>query len=313
MTVFIEGVGIAEYRSFGSEIQRIGPFRKINLFIGQNNSGKSNILRFLVNHYVTLVEFAKATRGRFKIGLSVEDRHIGSSSGRFRFALGIRPTTAQMRHFLGVHQNEMEAHHERWVTTLLCSDYLTHGTALTWIDYSSVWEAEPELDSNLVEALYKAKILESYEWQRLWTLLARRTGGDIKNHWIPETMRVLGSMVRESPPITMVPAIRQIDASDIKEHDFSGAGLVDRLARLQNPDANREESKDRFDEINRFVQSVTGSKDATLEIPYGRDRILVQMDGKTLPLAALGTGIHEVIILAAAATVLRNQVLCLDA
>jgi predicted ATP-dependent endonuclease of OLD family len=36
------------------------------------------------------------------------------------------------------------------------------------------------------------------------------------------------------------------------------------------------------------------------------------MEGKTLPLAALGTGIHEVIILAAAATVLRNQVLCLE-
>jgi hypothetical protein len=36
------------------------------------------------------------------------------------------------------------------------------------------------------------------------------------------------------------------------------------------------------------------------------------MDGKTLPLASLGTGIHEIIILAAAATVLQQQVLCLE-
>jgi hypothetical protein len=36
------------------------------------------------------------------------------------------------------------------------------------------------------------------------------------------------------------------------------------------------------------------------------------MDGKTLPLSSLGTGIHEVIILAAAATVLRKQVICIE-
>jgi predicted ATP-dependent endonuclease of OLD family len=36
------------------------------------------------------------------------------------------------------------------------------------------------------------------------------------------------------------------------------------------------------------------------------------MDEKTLPLSSLGTGVHEVIILAAAATVLRDQVLCIE-
>ncbi len=36
------------------------------------------------------------------------------------------------------------------------------------------------------------------------------------------------------------------------------------------------------------------------------------MDGKTLPLTSLGTGIHEVVIIAAAATVLQNQVICIE-
>jgi len=36
------------------------------------------------------------------------------------------------------------------------------------------------------------------------------------------------------------------------------------------------------------------------------------MEDQTLPLSSLGTGIHEVIILAAAATVLQNQVLCIE-
>ncbi len=36
------------------------------------------------------------------------------------------------------------------------------------------------------------------------------------------------------------------------------------------------------------------------------------MDGKTLPLENLGTGIHEVVILAIAATLLENQIVCIE-
>ena len=51
---------------------------------------------------------------------------------------------------------------------------------------------------------------------------------------------------------------------------------------------------------------------ASIEIPYERDMILVHMDQKTLPLESLGTGVHEVIILAAAATLLENTVVCVE-
>ena len=42
------------------------------------------------------------------------------------------------------------------------------------------------------------------------------------------------------------------------------------------------------------------------------DTILVHMDGKALPLSSLGTGIHEVIILASAATLLQRNVVCME-
>lgn len=51
MSIFIDGFALANYRSFGPDVQRIGTFGKINFFIGQNNSGKSNILLFLTNYY----------------------------------------------------------------------------------------------------------------------------------------------------------------------------------------------------------------------------------------------------------------------
>ena len=46
----IPNLAIGGYRSFG-EIQYFESFSKINLFIGRNNSGKSNVLRFLKEIY----------------------------------------------------------------------------------------------------------------------------------------------------------------------------------------------------------------------------------------------------------------------
>ena len=43
----ITGFGIANYRSFLGEASFVHDFGKVNVFIGKNNSGKSNILRFL--------------------------------------------------------------------------------------------------------------------------------------------------------------------------------------------------------------------------------------------------------------------------
>jgi hypothetical protein len=64
--------------------------------------------------------------------------------------------------------------------------------------------------------------------------------------------------------------------------------------------------------ITQFLREVTDRPDATIEIPYERDTILVHMDNKVLPIESLGSGIHEVIILAAASTVLSNHVICME-
>jgi hypothetical protein len=69
---------------------------------------------------------------------------------------------------------------------------------------------------------------------------------------------------------------------------------------------------EKFKKINDFLVSVTGNDSAQIEIPYDRETILVHMDGKRLPLESLGTGIHEVIIMASAATIVQKSVICLE-
>lgn len=55
-----------------------------------------------------------------------------------------------------------------------------------------------------------------------------------------------------------------------------------------------------------------GENDAYLEIPAKLDDVYVSIKGKILPLHSLGTGIHELIILAAAVTIIDDAVFCIE-
>ena len=110
----------------------------------------------------------------------------------------------------------------------------------------------------------------------------------------------------------MIPGLRSPGRSELKSDDFSGADIIHRLAQLQNPQHHQQERKKDFRRVVRFLQQVTDSPTAELEIPYSRDTIIVHMNNRSMPLEALGTGIHEVVILAAAATSLHRHVICIE-
>ena len=81
---------------------------------------------------------------------------------------------------------------------------------------------------------------------------------------------------------------------------------------MQNPSQDEQGEKARFRAINTFLRTVLEDETATIEIPYDRDTILIHQGSRTLPLSSLGTGVHEVLILAAAATALSGYVVCIE-
>ena len=56
--MIIDGFSISGYRSFGEEPVKIEDLAQINMFVGKNNCGKSNILRF-VRHWSKLADGSK--------------------------------------------------------------------------------------------------------------------------------------------------------------------------------------------------------------------------------------------------------------
>lgn len=306
--MLIDGFGISNYRSFGPDIQLFGLLAKINILAGTNNSGKSNALLFLSQHYAGVVESIRHSNAYSKIGGI--DRHVGKSTGSSRFALGVAlqgKAYHSWRDSLSQRIQE-DGRLKAWVDKIYAA--FSAGGSVAWFYYQGAWGGQLKLDEDFVTR--SVSVLDQNEWNTLWRVLTSRTGGGLLQHWVPEALHALSPHHKAIPQVALIPAIRSIGAGQGAEGDYSGLGLVDRLARIQNPDLPERQNKEQFNSINQFVRTVVGNESATLEVPYKRDIILVHMDGKTLPLSSLGTGVHEVIILAAAATVLTGQVVCIE-
>lgn len=122
-------------------------------------------------------------------------------------------------------------------------------------------------------------VLSQQEWNSLWTKLTNQTGGDFRAHWFPEVMRKLAYRPDYAPRIEVIPAIRRIGESGSVSEDFSGIGIIDRLAKLESPALNERYNRDKFNKINRFLQTVLDNPSATLTISYERDTIWLKLIG----------------------------------
>lgn len=308
--VQLDGFAFAGYRSFGDELTKIAPLKKINFIIGQNNCGKSNVINFLSQQYPLFHALAK---GEYRHGRAENCEFADIDWPIFPFP--VQPKIAfplainALDDYLNTKFENPGAPAYNIAKNLLTSCFETDDQ-FVWFVYAGNSPRENfKLQASVDQAL---PMLTQDEWQRVWSTLTRKGGGDLRAHWVPETLRVLAYIPQSCPVVEVIPAIRRIGDPDSGKADHSGEGIIDSLAKLQNPSLASREDSAKFSRINTFVQKVLENDSAEIEIPYERDMIIVHMDGKTLPLQSMGTGIHEVIILASAATVLDKSIICVE-
>lgn len=299
------GFAFQGFRGFSTELVRIAPLGRINLIAGQNNSGKSNIIRFMGEHLGPLLHQIHR-RNQHKSTFSALD--FPMASGNEPPVLGFPLPRDSVEEYL---EQKLPGtpKYRPILRRLLESEALRSDEYFIWFIFRSAGANGYQHDVNL--NLLK-KVLQPNEFQGLWATMTKQGRGSLDQHWVPEIAQAMAAVPQNIPHIETIPAIRAIGAPGSEAEDFSGPGIIDRLARLQNPGVLDTADRKKFDRINSFLQTVTRKRDATIEVPYDRDVILVHMDGKTLPLESLGTGIHEVIILAAAATVLEDSIICIE-
>ncbi|WP_426131294.1 ATP-dependent nuclease [Pseudomonas sp. DWP1b1] len=306
--MLLKGFGFSGYRSIGDKLVKLAPLKKVNFIIGQNNIGKSNIINFLFNYYSTFLRGVKGERISDAIQLSAIDAHISKGKVDRRVAFNMRFSDID-DYLWGKIGNEGSRRDVELAKKILMSPAFNDGEKL-WFVY--LYDNLSRKFSLVYDREEVAGVLNATEWQILWTTLTKQGRGSLKEHWVPETILKLAYSPDTIPKIEVIPAIRKIGASGTQAADFSGEGIIERLAKIQNPTLELQKDKLKFTAINNFLSDVLENLSASIEIPHDRDMILVHMDGKTLPLESLGTGVHEVIILAAAATLLEDSILCIE-
>jgi len=125
MPVLIDGFGISGYRSFGPQLQKIGPLRKISFLAGPNNSGKSNILRFIAKHYPQLAS------GKPTADFEALDIRRGSEQSPVEFAVALNLEGKLFESVLNPltkRTNPIDTLAQKQIGMLLESEPLTGGT-----------------------------------------------------------------------------------------------------------------------------------------------------------------------------------------
>jgi AAA15 family ATPase/GTPase len=294
----LDGFSIHGYRSFGQEGIHISDLSKVNAFIGKNNSGKSNILRFIA----LLADLTKK-RGYNERPPALNpllDFCLNDTKRQLGFGVQVKRGGFTDEIFNSIREPFGNA----W------DDVFPDNKTSMWFYYNASSKKEA-LESSVdgLAQLIARKCRPDFTNQ-LTSQLCSYTGGseDKRNRDIAQALH---SRVNLGFTVSTIEAFRKI--TDGGGHVLSGSGLIKELRKLQSPElAQYDAGKKRFKRINDFLASLLGIEGAHLEIPAEQDEILVTLDNKVLPLGSLGTGIHELIIMAAAVTLVDNSIFCIE-
>ncbi|WP_186148722.1 ATP-dependent nuclease [Burkholderia gladioli] len=301
--IYLQGLKLTNYRGIGPKEQTMAPFKTFNFFIGANNTGKSAVLLFISRHLPPRLRTPGVSTPST---IEPLEMHGGVTHAPISMALGI-----DVSDFISASMERIAQSQYKDKATFCLNRIVEKLTrdGYVWLTSSVPYDQKLAINYD-VNAISNTMDDESWRW--IWSVLTGQGGGSLPI-WIQQTIQALQDAQQTHLPATyLIPAIREVGPSGNKLEDYSGKGLIDRLAEIQSPDHDKRSDRDIFDRINKFLATVTGIESAQIEIPHNRQHILVHMDGKVLPLSSLGTGIHEVIMLASFCTLIKSGIVCME-
>lgn len=301
------GFGVRGYRSHNAdEIQLVGPMSKVHLIVGQNDVGKSGLLHFAYEALSRLRDDRAATIEALMPSV-LDFPRVGNTGNPLSLSLAFRRSPEIVSHFkLDAQYSISEAFH---------SQAFTRGNEdIFWLDLVSA-EGGPRNTSEPFSLSWSqiAQADPPLPIESLVALLSSTRSSD-PGHNMKEILRVWHP-AQFIPPMRWVDAIRELTASgEVATSYRNGRGLIDRLARLQSPPfGERDVASQKWSALQAFVKDVLDDPTAKIEIPIDRDTIHVHRRGDhVMPLENVGTGVSEVIFIAAVATETSGHLICIE-
>ncbi|MFE6921622.1 AAA family ATPase [Nocardia sp. NPDC057663] len=276
---------------------------KITLIAGQNNSGKSNVLKF--------VHQLNELRREQPKGLDVP---VVSRSIPFEFALALGPESReQIIEGVGALAAVGRGSLQVLRAVLDCREMRMDGSDRIWLRWNAVdqYTMSPRKQAHAI--LESPEVDPAQVYNFVLNAFSGASSGRGENEL--KLLEHIASNYVMIPPVRVVEASRRItdlDQSEDPRAPFTGDGLIKRLLALQAPTRERDSDRERFEAVNKFLQVVLEEEDARIELSHDAQEINVRRRGLLLPLESLGTGVSQVVILAAAATLEQNTLICME-
>ena len=302
MAIYLKALGLQNYRGIGPEWVLMHDFKDFNFFIGANNSGKSTVLNFISRHL-------PLEKPLFAVVDPLEQHR--DSTGPISAATGMKiDDICEEISIWQLYENFSRS-----------GDLLKPLLEKIADQNHYIWRkiqipSQDHYDESIILSADTQQIFQYFshdEWIRLYSSLVRGSAAGNIGQMLKEIIDKIATTIKlDLPETKIIPAMRRIGDRGSNFSDFSGNGLIIQLAKIQNPGHNTQKEKLLFQKINNFVRSVTGHPDAKIEIPFERNQIQVEMNNRVLPLSSLGTGIEQIIMIAAFCTISEEKIICIE-
>ncbi|WP_083628164.1 AAA family ATPase [Geodermatophilus nigrescens] len=278
----------------------------ITLLAGQNNSGKSNTLRFIRD----FLRRDPEPLGALDVPRGDENEELGIAT---RMSIAFRFDDDVVSKLMGkAGSNPRNISIVRRLLRATGKGLPGEGDGVAWFVYKKLPGAPKwDFDDEWFNALLGLTNPSSRE---LRDVVLEGSG-----HVTGPPSDVLLEVIQPFDPLKTLPPVRVIEAfrqirhdSNTREFTPEGSDLVETLARYEQSGPTRRADRRKFDAVNGFLRRVLEDDSATLSVARDPDLLLVQQAGRHLPLENLGTGIHQVIIMAAVATLFEGHVLAIE-
>ncbi|MCK5109887.1 MAG: AAA family ATPase [Arcobacteraceae bacterium] len=276
----IQPFGIKNFRSFDENGIFLDEIKKINIFIGKNNSGKSTLLRFLKY-------FAQHSKKLSDFPHSIEEEHR-------RNGKPISITLMLTHEELGF--SNFNRLNNILPNPFIC-DYFFRNNKI-------------QINENIlknIDTVTLIKMQKQYSGAPQATLI-KAVIDNISNHVERNYRNIFNNVI-------YIPHFRVVNKNDSTSNDLfeiDGSNIISKMFEMQNPSIGQEFQKEQFIKIQKFVRELLKLNTLEIEIPHTKDNIFINMHNNRLPLESFGTGIHQLVILCSALVMNENKIVCIE-
>lgn len=261
-------IKVSNFRSIGSEGVDLSEIKRVNVIIGRNNSGKSNVVRALK----TALEVLASGVAKQSFAFKELDRFQRNANNKFKIEVSFP-----------IPESEVYSH-----LLKKCSEFS--------------FEVSVDANSNVITKQTILDFNEDYQFLEEWYRQTAISSGIPERWMVTDTINryineIIDHFCRRISPITIIPEFRQIRGTS-GDYNINGENLIHALAEMKDPDIGKDLDRNSFDKIEKFFKELLNlENNARIYVSANSKQIIVENKGISLPIDSYGTGVHQLIIL----------------